>query len=113
MTTETAPVNDPIADVPFPWDGKPSRVSIARFSVDVDAAVEIFLARYEDHAPIRTIEIIDPCGAYVSISLGYTIEHEIAIADRLIAVLTELRNGAAEDLANPQNALKPMAAAES
>lgn len=108
MTTETAPVNDPIAE-PFPWDNKPARVGIARFGIDKNATIEVWTGRYPDHEPIRNIEIVDPSGAYISITLGYTIEHEIDIADRLIAVLTELRDGAAYDLANPEQARKAAA----
>jgi hypothetical protein len=77
---------------------------IAAFLIDAAARFDVDVSRYTDHEPIRHIVIVYPNGTYTDMRFGFSEKHVVDLADRLIAALTEMRDGAAHDLANPEEA---------
>lgn len=95
-----------------PWNGDEAQtattasaeIGIVRFGIDSSARFDVQVARYPDREPIHSLEIVYPNGTYATIGFGFSEKHVVDLADKLIAALTEMRDGAAHDLAHPEEA---------
>jgi hypothetical protein len=108
-TATATPETDDFPVPPFsdeadpPTDALGSR-GILRLAVDGAARIDVTVSRYPDREPIRSLEIVEPNGTYTVLSFGWSEKHVAALAERFIAALTEMRDGALYDLAHPAEA---------